>query len=56
VNADGTLDLLGRGSVCINTAGEKVDPEEGGSPGPSYCGASSRSTRSNALAAAGAWD
>jgi len=28
VNADGTLDLLGRGSVCINTAGEKVYPEE----------------------------
>jgi fatty-acyl-CoA synthase len=28
VNADGTLDLLGRGSVCINTGGEKVFPEE----------------------------
>ena len=28
VNPDGTLDLLGRGSVCINTAGEKVYPEE----------------------------
>jgi fatty-acyl-CoA synthase len=28
VNEDGTLDLLGRGSVCINTAGEKVYPEE----------------------------
>jgi fatty-acyl-CoA synthase len=28
VNADGTLDLLGRGSVCINTGGEKVHPEE----------------------------
>jgi len=28
VNADGTLVLLGRGSVCINTAGEKVYPEE----------------------------
>jgi fatty-acyl-CoA synthase len=28
VNADGTLELLGRGSVCINTAGEKVHPEE----------------------------
>ncbi len=28
VNADGTLNLLGRGSVCINTAGEKVYPEE----------------------------
>jgi fatty-acyl-CoA synthase len=28
VNTDGTLDLLGRGSVCINTAGEKVYPEE----------------------------
>ena len=28
VNADGTLELLGRGSVCINTGGEKVFPEE----------------------------
>jgi fatty-acyl-CoA synthase len=28
VNADGTLRLLGRGSVCINTGGEKVFPEE----------------------------
>ena len=28
VNADGTLELLGRGSVCINTGGEKVYPEE----------------------------
>jgi fatty-acyl-CoA synthase len=28
VNADGTIELLGRGSVCINTAGEKVHPEE----------------------------
>ncbi|MGH7785290.1 MAG: AMP-binding protein [Candidatus Binatia bacterium] len=29
VNADGkTLTLLGRGSVCINTGGEKVFPEE----------------------------
>ncbi len=28
VNADGTLDLLGRGSVCINTGGEKVHAEE----------------------------
>jgi len=28
VNSDGTLNLLGRGSVCINTAGEKVYPEE----------------------------
>jgi fatty-acyl-CoA synthase len=28
VTADGTLILLGRGSVCINTAGEKVYPEE----------------------------
>ena len=29
VNADGTIVLHGRGSVCINTAGEKVYPEEG---------------------------
>ena len=28
VNADGTLNLQGRGSVCINTGGEKVFPEE----------------------------
>jgi fatty-acyl-CoA synthase len=28
VNADGTLDALGRGSQCINTGGEKVFPEE----------------------------
>lgn len=28
VAADGTLILMGRGSVCINTAGEKVYPEE----------------------------
>ena len=28
VNEDGTLHLLGRGSVCINTGGEKVFPEE----------------------------
>ncbi len=28
VNADGTIHLLGRGSQCINTAGEKVYPEE----------------------------
>lgn len=28
VESDGTITLLGRGSVCINTAGEKVYPEE----------------------------
>ena len=28
INADGTINLLGRGSNCINTAGEKVYPEE----------------------------
>jgi fatty-acyl-CoA synthase len=28
VDVDGTIQLLGRGSVCINTAGEKVYPEE----------------------------
>jgi acyl-CoA synthetase (AMP-forming)/AMP-acid ligase II len=28
VDADGTIQLLGRGSQCINTAGEKVFPEE----------------------------
>ena len=28
IDADGTLRLLGRGSVCINTGGEKVYPEE----------------------------
>ena len=28
INADGTLKLLGRGSQCINTGGEKVFPEE----------------------------
>ena len=28
VNPDGSLRLLGRGSVCINTGGEKVYPEE----------------------------
>ena len=28
VEADGTITLLGRGSVCITTAGEKVFPEE----------------------------
>jgi 3-oxocholest-4-en-26-oate---CoA ligase len=28
VEADGSITVLGRGSVCINTAGEKVFPEE----------------------------
>jgi fatty-acyl-CoA synthase len=28
VGADGTITLLGRGSVCINSGGEKVFPEE----------------------------
>ncbi len=28
VEADGTITVLGRGSVCINTGGEKVFPEE----------------------------
>ena len=28
IEADGSLKLLGRGSVCINTGGEKVFPEE----------------------------
>jgi acyl-CoA synthetase (AMP-forming)/AMP-acid ligase II len=28
VETDGTIQLLGRGSACINTAGEKVYPEE----------------------------
>jgi fatty-acyl-CoA synthase len=28
VEADGTIRLLGRGSACINTGGEKVYPEE----------------------------
>ena len=28
VEKDGTLTLLGRGSVCINSAGEKIYPEE----------------------------
>ena len=28
VDVDGTVHLLGRGSVCINTGGEKVYPEE----------------------------
>ena len=28
IEADGTITLLGRGSLCINTAGEKVFPEE----------------------------
>jgi len=28
INAEGTITLLGRGSACINTGGEKVYPEE----------------------------
>src|SRR5476649_2327072 len=28
VDADGSIRLLGRGSMCINTGGEKVYPEE----------------------------
>ena len=28
METDGTLTLLGRGNACINTAGEKVFPEE----------------------------
>ncbi|HWU22872.1 MAG TPA: AMP-binding protein [Nocardioides sp.] len=28
LEADGTITVLGRGSVCINTGGEKVHPEE----------------------------
>ncbi|UDY22250.1 AMP-binding protein [Nocardioides sp. Kera G14] len=28
LEADGSISLLGRGSVCINTGGEKVHPEE----------------------------
>ena len=28
VDADGTVHLLGRGALCINTGGEKVYPEE----------------------------
>ena len=28
IEADGTITLLGRGSMCINTGGEKVYPEE----------------------------
>lgn len=28
VESDGTLTLLGRGSACINSAGEKIHPEE----------------------------
>jgi acyl-CoA synthetase (AMP-forming)/AMP-acid ligase II len=28
IDADGTVHLLGRGSMCINTGGEKVYPEE----------------------------
>ena len=28
IEEDGTLTLLGRGSMCINSAGEKIFPEE----------------------------
>lgn len=28
VNADGTVNFLGRGSICINSGGEKIYPEE----------------------------
>jgi fatty-acyl-CoA synthase len=28
IDADGTIHLLGRGSVCINSGGEKIFPEE----------------------------
>jgi acyl-CoA synthetase (AMP-forming)/AMP-acid ligase II len=28
VEADGTVTLLGRGSICINSGGEKIYPEE----------------------------
>jgi acyl-CoA synthetase (AMP-forming)/AMP-acid ligase II len=28
LEADGTITLLGRGSVCINSGGEKIFPEE----------------------------
>jgi fatty-acyl-CoA synthase len=28
IESDGSITLLGRGSVCINTGGEKVYPEE----------------------------
>ena len=28
IDGDGTVHLLGRGSLCINTGGEKVYPEE----------------------------
>ena len=28
IDADGTITLLGRGSICINSAGEKIYPEE----------------------------
>jgi 3-oxocholest-4-en-26-oate---CoA ligase len=28
IDADGTIRVLGRGSLCINTGGEKVYPEE----------------------------
>src|SRR5256885_15944541 len=36
IEADGTITLLGRGSGCINTGGEKVYPEEVEAPVKSH--------------------